>query len=55
MLELRLDLYGGVYIYRDGEYFDTLSFMSRDGSVIIGGSGIEYSNDYINTDSVLRR
>ena len=40
MLEIRNGLYGS-YIYRDGEYFDTIIFNHN--GTILGESGILYN------------
>lgn len=45
MLRVKQGLYG-LYITRDGKYFDELIFIDREAGEVLGGSGIVY---YINS------
>lgn len=49
MLEFMVGLYGR-YIYRDGEFFDTLLFIDYLHRELIGESGITYDMDSIRNE-----
>ena len=50
MLELRLGLCG-VYIYKDGYYFDEVGFIDYENRVIVSGlTGIWYDLDSIKNE-----
>ena len=46
MLELRSGLYGN-YLYRDNEYFDTITFIDYYRRELLGASGVVYDMDSV--------